>query len=73
MSVQFYANITIIVGFSSQIFRVTYYFVFMREILQHKNTKNKHLVNIISLYWAQASELQVNPRDDPIVVSEVGS
>ena len=52
--------LTITVGFLSHIVCVTYYFVFMFESLQHKNTEK------------QASELKVNSRDQPIVVSEVG-
>ena len=39
--VQFCANITITVGFLSHIFRVTYYFVFIIEISQQKNTEKK--------------------------------
>ena len=56
----FLDSFTITVGFLSQIVCVTYYFVFMFESLQHKNTEK------------QASELKVDSRDQPIVVSEVG-
>ena len=65
------ANITITVGFISLYFNVTYYFVFVIEILQHKNTEKQYIV-IILLYRAQASKTQVDSRDQPIVVSEVG-
>ena len=43
----------------------------MLEMVQHKNTEKKNLV-IISLYRVQASEPQVDSKDQPIVVSEVG-
>ena len=36
---QLCANITITVGFISLIFLVTYYFIFMLEILQQKNAE----------------------------------
>ena len=53
------------------IFCATYYYYFMLEILQHKNAEKQHLV-IISSYRARDSEPQVDLRDQPIVVSEVG-
>ena len=59
------ADITITVGFISLIFHVTYYFVFMLEILQHKNTERQYLV-IILLYRARASEPHFDSRDQPI-------
>ena len=44
----------------------------MLKILKYKNKEKQYLV-IILLYRARASEPQVDLRDQPIVVSEVGS
>ena len=57
---QFCENTNITVEFLSQIIYATYYSVFMFESLHYKNSEE------------QASELKVNSRDQPIVVSEVG-
>ena len=64
-------NITITVGFLSLFFCVTYYFVIMVEIFTSQKYLKKNLVIILS-YQAQASETQVDSRDQTIVVSEVG-
>ena len=42
------------------------------DFLHHKNIEKQYLV-IISSYRARPSETQVDLRDQPIVVSEVGS
>ena len=63
------ADITINVGFISLIFHVTYYFIFMLHFsTTQKKTEQQYLV-IISSHHAQASEPQVDSRDQLIVVS----
>ena len=64
------ANITITIGFISLIFCVTYYSVFILIILTTQKYEQKYLV-IISSYWGQASEPQVDLRDQLIFVSDV--
>ena len=53
------------------IFFVLLFFLFMIEIFISHKYRRKYLV-IISSYQARAYELQVDSRDHPIFVSEVG-
>ena len=68
--VWYHANITIIDGFISQIFVLLILLFLCFKILQYKKNEQQYLV-ILLLYPAQASETQVDLRDQPIVVSEV--
>ena len=68
---QYGANITIILGFISLILVLLIILFSCFKILQHKNREKQYLV-IILLYRAQSSEPQVDSRDQPIVVNEVG-
>ena len=68
---QYRENVTITVGFISLILVLLIILFSCFKTVQQKNTEKQYLV-IILLYRARSSEPQVNPRDQPIVFSEVG-
>ena len=68
---QYCANITITVEFISLILVLLIIIFHALEWYNTYNTEKQYLV-IISLYRARPSEPQVDSRDQPIVVSDIG-